>query len=382
MSDNPMQRDKKTTTGLPSRPAPIGRTLIMATLVFGVVLTGVIVLKNRDAASYTGYLQAKSMLIKAPFSARLESTFVPEGELVVPETPLFSLMDDQLERRKETKLRQIAILRTKLEQAQAQAKIDLAELMKNAENELLETKLKSANLLKEKFAHEIEDIAWSEYSNDEIEVASLQRTPGSADLPLGPTSPNDRKIEILLRRAAAQNANEVITSQVELCQRRMQELEEYKQNLPNNVQVAAGVESIQASLTEAEQEYQLLVDQLQEQVVTAPGYGQVGLYEIQPGQTVEEGDLVVRMFDQEELYVTVDIPSHDVHRYEVSDKLKLKFPNGKKSRGKIAKIAPHVTSPEVSESRPAGPTLVRLWIEPADALWPTTPIGSQIEISR
>ncbi|MAT15345.1 MAG: hypothetical protein CMJ46_08760, partial [Planctomyces sp.] len=64
------------------------------------------------------------------------------------------------------------------------------------------------------------------------------------------------------------------------------------------------------------------------------------------------------------------------------ERLKLEFPNGKKTRGRIVKIAPHVTSPDRQDAAPTGPTLVRLWLEPADSLWPEAPIGSQIVITR
>ncbi|QDU79551.1 HlyD family secretion protein [Polystyrenella longa] len=381
MTDKTPRPENQIESTLPSRPAPLGRTVLLASLVFGVVLSGVIYLKNRDAVAYTGYLQANAVAIKAPFTARMERLLVEEGEAVVPEVPLFSLMDDKLERRKDSKQRQIAVLRSELERAQAEAKIEIADRMNKIENELLETKLKSANLLKEQFAYEMEDIAWSEYSDSSIEVASLQRSPGT-DYPITPANDNERKIEILLRRAAMQNANEVITSQVELCQRRMRELEDQKQNLPKVVEVSVGVESLQSKLNEEEREYRELLNQLQEQEVRSPGYGLIGLFEAQLGETVEEGDLIVSLYDQEQLYVTVDIPSHDVHRYQREEKLKLSFPDGTHSRGRIVKIAPHVTSPEHQDATPSRQTLVRLWLEPADALWPAAPIGSQIEITR
>ncbi|MCA9038936.1 MAG: hypothetical protein KDA65_01175, partial [Planctomycetaceae bacterium] len=202
MSDNSSRQEAQPAVNLPARPAPLGRTLLLAGIVFTVVLSGVLYLVNRDAVQYTGYLQANAVTINAPFTARLESILVEEGEAVVPNVPLFTLRDNELERRKETKQRQIAILRTDLQEAKAKAKINLADRMKLIENELLEIKLKSANLLKEQFAHEVEDIAWSEYANKPIEVASLQRSPG-ADYPVPSNNLEDRKLEIMLRRAAA-----------------------------------------------------------------------------------------------------------------------------------------------------------------------------------
>ncbi|MCA9038935.1 MAG: efflux RND transporter periplasmic adaptor subunit, partial [Planctomycetaceae bacterium] len=178
------------------------------------------------------------------------------------------------------------------------------------------------------------------------------------------------------------NANEVIASQVELCQRRMLELEELKQSLPQDVEVAAGVESLQMKLDDAEIEYEELLAQMQDQNVQSPGYGLVGLFEFMPGQTVEEGELIVRLFDQEQLFVTVDVPSREVHRFQVKDELKLTFPNGQETRGRIVKIAPHVTSPDRKADSSGDQTHVRLWMEPDDGLWPDAPIGSQVEVSR
>ena len=99
-------------------------------------------------------------------------------------------------------------------------------------------------------------------------------------------------------------------------------------------------------------------------------------------QTIKKENLIVKILDNEQRHITLDVPSEKIHKYSIGDELTLRFPNGKKSKGEISKIAPHVTPKELLNNPEDDRTYVRLWITPAHQTWPDSPIGSQIRITH
>lgn len=381
MAQNTPVETHSSPESLPALPAPLGRTLICVVIVFIIACIITAWAQKSIAPVSVGYLRSHEIAFVAPFDARLMSQHVVEGEEVKPGTALFTLIDENLERKQKAKQQQIATLRAEVQKAEAKAKIDLAWRLKNLESELLETKLKSASLLKEQYMHQLEEIARSETKASPIEVASLTNEPIGA-IKIQPKTGNGDRIQASLQRAASQNAIEVLNSQVELCFKRTNELESLKKELPDTIKKATGIDLLQQQLKTAKSEYDQLALLEQTRTISSPAYGLTGQYQLQIGETIRKDEPVVKVLDNAQRHITLDVPADKVHQYELGEVLALRFPNGEKSKGEVYKIAPHVTAPEELSSTTERGSYVRLWLKPAHQTWPESPIGSPIQVKR
>lgn len=139
---------------------------------------------------------------------------------------------------------------------------------------------------------------------------------------------------------------------------------------------------LQQQLKTAKSEYDQLALLEQTRTISSPAYGLTGQYQLQIGETIRKDEPVVKVLDNAQRHITLDVPADKVHQYELGEVLALRFPNGEKSKGEVYKIAPHVTAPEELSSTTERGSYVRLWLKPAHQTWPESPIGSPIQVKR
>ena len=325
-----------------------------------------------------GYLQAKSSTVSIDREARIGEIKVSQGMTVRKGDPLFVLVDEKLDAAVHHQRGMISALEKELAQTEAKLAVELDWKLRSVEQEIFETKLRSATFLRQQFSTEIEQLAWGKMIA-EIDSANDDRDQRSLIQPLSyyPPKQEEDRIAALLRQEAAVNAREVSSAQVEMCDARLAELETVKTALPDKIRKSMGVELVGQRLDEARQELKNLERQQQRLTVTAPRTGIVGLFHKQAGEFAQPHEPIVQLLDEDQPFLVVEVSSKRIAEFKTGNVVSLVFPGNVRGEGRIERIPP-----QTSHSSSQGDSLLALQIEPAGKVWPNLPFGSQVEVLK
>lgn len=366
----------------PASPVRIVLAVIVA-LGGGVFLTRW--LDNSGRQQYSGYTQAEKSIITADANARIQRWFVKPGDHLSPNQPLVVLNDESIAEQRAAKLREIESFAAEVAQAQARAEVELAWRQKELDTEIFQTKLRSAGFLKEQLTHQMENLAWQEF------VDQWDGRPGSItpeDIFQSVTyerlQPADEsRVRAMLRQDAARNALEVNAAQLDICDARLNELKEVRNELSERIRVSLGIDVAEANLQRARRELQEIEAKQTPTTLSATAYGTVGTIYKQAGETVAAGDAIIELFDNDRRFITVDIPTESLKQIAVGDEVQLAFAGESKRVGQIALIPPQAqrcrTPVETGETN-SDDAVVTVRIEPAGKLWPDIPVGARVEV--
>jgi len=359
-------------------PAPPERVLLFIALA---ILTSIGItqwLESGEPATYPAIVRAENTRVFAPADAVVQKWHAKLGEEVHCADPLVDLDDAKLTLSLSKAQHASKTLASKLKRAEAQAKMQLSLRLKEVDQEVLSTKLKSSNLLKEQFEFQVEDLAWSNYI---MEQDTLKQQIAQAELaPVAweNSNPDEARIRAMLRLEAARNAAEVYNSQISMCDERLQQLATLKKNLPNMVQTAAGVEVAKAELAQVQSQLEYLQQQHNRLKIISQSIGTVGRIHKQEGEAVTRGELLLELLDEHRRYLDLQIPSDELPNYAVGKKVTVEFPGQELCEGQIASIG-FVARHDADGISPNSQIQVR--INPTGKLWPKIPIGSVVAVT-
>jgi biotin carboxyl carrier protein len=363
-------------------PAPTLRTaVILLTAVaasFG--LTGWI--DATHSTSFTGYLRAQTTSVLATQDAVLQKQLAETGSVVEESQPIAMLQNGRLPERLVVQQREVARLRTELAQREAQAAVELAWRSKEIDDDILQTRLKSAGLLRDHFAQQVREMAWQDFIKQHDALADAS----SGDevvksLIYSSRVPDETRIRAMLQHDDAQNAAEAHTVQLKLCEQRLTELDALKTQLPGEIERAAGVDVVTARLTQAVEELSQLEAEAETIELTATAWGTVGMFQKQIGDRVQKGDVLVELLDEDRRHLEVHVPSRHVVDFAAGMEVMLLFPGGERRWGKVHSVPPQtIRSPRKTIGKNGLDALVTIRVDPIEKLWPSLPIGSAIEV--
>lgn len=358
----------------PEAAASGGRTILMLAGAFisSLMLTGW--MESSSETLWKGRLEARALTIVAPRDTRIASIEIREGEEVVPGREILRLDAGSLSQQLADRERTLRDLEFDLQQGTARAEVDLAWRVEALDHEIHQTRLKSAELLKEKYYADLGSLAWSEFLSSRGDVRTASASPFSSAL-FELALPDEARIRALLQQEAAHNASEVFHAQVELCDRRLAELETLKQQLPRQVREAEGLPRIEARLAETRNEVESLREQLEELALTSPTYGTVGIFRQRAGDEVAAGAPLVTILDRGRQSIVMTVPTRYLHQFQTGMPMHVVFPGGERVEGILASIPPQ------AEVRPDGESVIDLRIEPVGKLWPAVPFGTEVTLS-
>lgn len=373
-TDAPRVADVHNFPGMPERAAPGGRTaLLLAGAFFGsLMLTGW--MESSAETFWKGRLEARSLTLVAPRDTRIASIEIREGEEVVPGRELLKLDAGSLRQELADGERAVRELEFDLRQATARAEVDLAWRVESLDTEIHQTRLKSAELLKEKYYAELGSVAWSEFLASRGDIRTASASPFSSAL-FELALPDEARIRALLQQEAAHNASEVFHAQVELCEQRLAELDALKKQLPKQVRDAEGLPRIEARLSETRQNVQNLREQLEQLTLASPAYGTVGVFRHRAGDDVAAGAPLVTILDRGRQCIVLTVPTRNLHQFQVGMPMHVVFPGGDRVEGILASIPPQAVV------RPDGESVIDLRVEPVGKLWPAVPFGTEVTLS-
>lgn len=360
------------TTAVPAAPPSRGLLLLALALAAGLGFTGW--LESSSKTAWRGTLETRPVVIAAPHDARIAELALSEGQKVVPGEALLRLDPGELADELSDVEQRLHKLQLKRAQAEAKAEVELAWRTKSIDAEIHQTKLKNADLLKQKYVAEMKRVAWSEFISAHGDVRTAASSPLEAtlyDLAL----PDEARIRAMLQQEAAHNAAEVFDAEVELCEQRLNELTTLKEKLPQQVRAAEGIPLIEDEIADAERAAGTLRERLDALTITAPGYGTVGILRRRAGDKVEKGEPILELLDRKRQSVRLLVPSHDLGRFEIGRDVRVFFPGKAERRGTIASIAPQ------AERRNDGENFIALRIEPKGKLWPQVPFATSVDVT-
>ncbi|MBX3440476.1 MAG: HlyD family efflux transporter periplasmic adaptor subunit [Planctomycetaceae bacterium] len=346
----------------------------VAALAAGVAVVGLSM--GGPRATYTGRLSARILPVTATQDGILTKWMVVEGEPIRIGHVMAAISNPSLTDQKRQLQQEVARFKVDLDRALAQAELDLEWRVKEVNAEIFSARLQSAELLEEKYRHEMEKVALTDVLTSKS-LALWVPNDSVFDSVIMQDSENQHgRLSTVLRVEAASNSVDVCSVQVEMCEEQVSSLEQLRESLPERVRRSIGVDIVERQLADAEERLAVLSEREQELLVASEVIGQVGVFLKNPGDYVRTGDRIVEIFDDVQRHIVVDVPSAAAGEFKVGNELPLTFPGNVKRTCRVAKVAPQA----VSASESSGDAVVRVRLEPAGLLWPHVAIGSQVAV--
>jgi multidrug efflux pump subunit AcrA (membrane-fusion protein) len=345
-------------------------------------------LARANASTSLGYLETESAVVSAGVAGKIEEMAAAEGARVEPGQKILVVVDELLESQISALRRRVDVLHSEVNQARAQADVDLRWRMKELESEILDIRLKSAGFLQSRYDQEIEQFAWTDLLKesliDPVEFFA-DAAPDHHHLypQIQPVSlPRESRMKAAIRKEAASNALEVSQAQIEMCEARLKELETLKHDLPQQIARSHGVEVAEARLAEATEELSRLESRPRNIELKSPIHGTVGIFRKAKGDRVGAGESIVTILDEDQRFLTLLIPSRQAPQYPAGGRVLLDFPGGETRIGQIRTVPPQaVTTVGDTTAAPAAQdSLISLRIDPVEKLWPAAPVGTAVQV--
>jgi multidrug efflux pump subunit AcrA (membrane-fusion protein) len=361
-------------------PAPKGRIILLSVIAFSLGITISVGLERMRHESFVGTFQAQVRVVTPRREARIAEWLVKPGAVVKIGQPLVRLSDDRLDDLVAKQQRDIAALRAELGQTEAKLAVELEWRLRDIHEDIFETKLKTANYIKQRYMTKLEGLAVQDMLKETDPVATQElENPALRPLIIPLRRNDERRTRLLLEQEAAQNTQETAATQVDLCEERVRDLEKTTGGLAEKVRSSSGIELVKARLEHAEQELKALENKRSALVVTAESVGVVGVYQKLQGDVVSANDTLVRLLDDEQPFVFTRVPAARLTDFLVGKVVMLKFPGGVKAKGKVVDLSLPISQPFDGLSLPDSQTLP-IQIIPAGSLWPKLPLGAAVEV--
>ena len=401
-------------------------TLLVCSLMIGCLF--VYWLSLRANQPFRGILSAEITAIKVPADSRLVCTHVRAGDEVFYGDKLLTLEKTEhlaLIRREEEHVRDLG---RRLQQAEAQASLDLEWRAREVERELTDVRAR-AELIQRISGRQSDGVRSAAlgfvpelvpgtqksdlntllvsraisvpvhtpsrpnsllflsgasgesstgfYQPQVLHIEQPAPTPQvTASVPAPQTSPAVSGVREFTFKPASEAAESTSALEVEArgIELRLQRLEELQRDLPQQVRRAAGVENIRLQHEEAVQNLEKMKELSRDIAVVCPAHGKVGQVRYKTGDTMQAGEILAKILHTDRRFVLVSVPTHRVNEIEPGTVLDLTFPGSQKCQGRVVNL------PMLAEtSIPGGQTLASVRVEPLGKLWPEIPIGSQID---
>jgi multidrug resistance efflux pump len=362
-------------------PAPLGRALLMAALALLAGWGSMVWLDNQGTTVFTGIVHAPLQSVTSPVDGRVVEFTAEAHDLVHKGGPIAILEDRHFVGRVNEQRSEVARLQDELAQAEARAEVDLAWRLKDLQAEIHQTKLKAADLLRQRLMRDVENLAWGELRNGSewpVLLASAEEIFSTINDPRLPS--DELRIRAALREEAARNASEVLTAQIELCDQRLSELRELSLQLPNKVRQAAGISRALTKLAAVQQQLGHLESQPALVTAAAAAYGVVGVFRKQIGSPVAQGETIVDLLDLDNPFLVVHVRSRELDQFSVGKEVSVEFPGRIKRTGVVHSIPPQTEDGRSTATAVEGETHVRVRIDRTGKLWPEVPVGSTVDV--
>lgn len=335
-------------------------------------------LEGKGFQAIPGTIEARTTTIVTNRIGRVDSVVAKVGQSVVPGDTLFQLVDPQLDDRLLNKRREISEYEADALRTKAATDIELSWRRRDLQAEIFEMQLKVAALSQEKLNKQVEQIAWKEHltsCDPNVDNAIPVSGHPFRSVSLEIHTPNERRLQAMLREDAAAAAVETLTAQLTLSEQRLKTLEQLDQEIESKVRASSGIDLAETRLNGAKKELLALESQIKDLTLTSPTYGTVGEVKLQPGDRVTLGERLTEILDDQQPHIIANIPSSAAAQVHLGSKITILFPSDQQRLGIVTSI------PLQTVSVPGYPeSILAVKIEPAGKLWPRLAIGSNVKV--
>lgn len=353
------------------------RTVLIALLALGAGASTTWLLAAREPARYPARIEAQTTFVNAGHAGIVAELLVKEGDRVGLDDPIARLADRDLEALITEMSAQIALLTSQQEQAQATADIELTWRLKELDNDIVTTQLRSADYLKERFDWELERGMWADVLSTNELVMFDEDNPIFKSVLLKSRVPAEHRMNAMLKHETADNAVAVSSVQAEICHERLLQLQKIKEDLTDRVRQTAGVAVAEQRIAQAQAALARLEARREQLNVNSTAIGAVGLFRAKPGDHLQPGQPIVEILDDSRRWVVASIPSSAVLDFAPQRMVKLTFPGGQVRTGLVVAVAPQTAGSSPSDELDPK---VSVRIEQSAAAWPNIPLGSRVEV--
>ncbi len=318
-----------------------------------------------------GVYRQEAVAVVAPRSGTLLSIDAGYGAEVSPGTVL-AVIDDagvaaqvgSLTDQRNVFARDLAVAGRK---AEAESASRIAVLAKDR----LEARLRYADLLRTRLDLEVRRAALEQDGHGDSAIADSRVT-------TRPVSLDSTRDQHRFDLADLRNHEEVLKTQIALCEDRLAELDQSIADVPRQVDSVLEVDRLREDLAATEAALAQATKTHAATSVVSPAHGRLGVYRRGVGETAAAGETLVQIFDARRPFVLLTLGLEDVRRINVGQKVAVEFagiPSRKPLSGKVVEIVSEAERDAESATTP-GLLTARVRIIPAGRLWPDVPPGT------
>ena len=383
-------------------PASLVRTISLLACALLISCLFIYWLGSRSDQALRGVLSADITSLRVPTESRLTATHVRAGDEVFTGDILLTL--EKTEHLAMINLQQgrVRELKRELLRAEAQASLDLEWRLREVDRDLSDVRTR-AQLIQEVKRNPVESYRSASTASDQSHPSEIHTTARSVS--------RSRYYDTALRRPQANSlvfiaasgessidvarpmhlpvplsqpqmvlasepnaAESVLTVEARSVEGRLQRLEALREVLPEQVQRAAGVESIRVQCDEATKRLHEMTTMSRDVAVICPGHGKVGQVRYRPGDTMAPGEIMLKILHTDRRYVMLNVPTGRLNEIEPGTELELRFPGNAICHGRVTNV------PMLAEASLNGQSLATVRVEATGRLWPEIPIGSAIDV--
>lgn len=368
---------------------PAGSSIGLRALVFaGVALAlGCVTarwLSKTRYESFTGYLEAQTHNVSFSRDARVAQVLVRPGKVISAGQPLLTLEDADLLQKINHQKQVADELKLKVDQLEAVTQNELDLKRADLQDKIFQIQLKISDLVRQRIGAGIEGYTSIPADQSQSLLAYLD-TPVDPNLkqiqPIGLQDllPTDGASVGKVRSQASASVRDEISKEIQICEKRLAELNNDSRDLPERTRRRTGLHVMQNKLTTAQADLAELEKQKQALTINAPGTGIVGNYRKTAGEHVKANEAIVQVLDRDQPRLLLQIASYRVADFPAGTIVEVKFPGDLFARGKVSEVPPQTANdPGVSVAE----TRTAIEIVPAGLLWPELPCGTMVEVRR
>lgn len=363
--------------------APSGRRVLLFSLI--AILAGIgttLWLESIKYERYSSYLQARLRTITAGREARVAQILVNPGAVVAAGQPILVLEDRSFEDRIQSRRHEIESLEIELARTEAALEVELDIQQRDILDRIFDTKCRSAQLLRQQFLTPGESALSSQIA-------------GRGNNGLRPVVPLVDRSSLIFddagrveqaslqqrKSAEVDGLTRATLIELELCTQHIANLEKLGRDLPEKIGRSMGVHMVQARLAHSKLALARLEREQKDLTIVAEAPGMIGTFHKQAGDAVSAHEPIVQLLDEEQPYLVLQFPSPRISDFAPGTEVELRFPNGRKGKGRVEEIPPQTSAiPEEGTARTE--TTITAHIDPIGALWPSLPFGSVVEVRR
>ena len=377
------------------RPSSVFRTLTILTCALMAGFFVVYLLGQHRNQPLSGVLSADITSVRVPAPARLTDVHVKAGDEVFSGQPLLTLEKLEHLAMIENSEKSLKEVERELRRLEAQAAIELEWRKKDVERELADVRVQiaeartltgypaqvtrssgtpvspvSARNLRTKQARPSTPGGIMFFSRSG-QVSPPGQPGGNISAPAPPV-----RVAEVVRDGVVSDSSQVTVDPLAPLEAEQARLESLRSGLSTTVEDAIGVTNVKAQYIEARAQLENLKAASREIKVQSPVYGIVGQVRYRKGDDMAEGEIMLRILHTDRRYVMVYLPTRRVNEMSAGQEVELRFPGNHEYRGQVIEMP--LMADTTTEA--SGETMAAVRIEPVGKVWPSVPVGSQVDV--